>query len=103
MIFKKLYLQQSCKYEADDLGSLTKILKSGIKPYEKLTSNKSVHDVEFQSVDSILALMICHNVTPVLEEDGSRVLQGSSPDELTLVKFGEYVGYSLKSRSEDYM
>jgi len=24
--------------------------------------------------------MICHNVTPVFEDDGTRVLQGSSPD-----------------------
>lgn len=35
---------------------------------------------EYQTVDSIVALMICHNVTPVFEDDGTRVLQGSSPD-----------------------
>jgi hypothetical protein len=31
--------------------------------------------------------MLCHNVTPVVE-NGVDSLQGSSPDELTLVKFG---------------
>jgi phospholipid-translocating ATPase len=47
----------------------------------------------------MLALMICHNVTPVFEDDGERVLQGSSPDEITLVKFGEELGFKLKERS----
>lgn len=42
--------------------------------------------------------MICHNVTPVEEDDGSEGLQGSSPDEITLVKFGEELGYKLKER-----
>ena len=35
---------------------------------------------------AILSLSICHNVTPVVDND-VRGLQGSSPDELTLVAF----------------
>lgn len=36
--------------------------------------------------DMVLALVICNNVTPV-EDEGNRVLQASSPDEIALVKF----------------
>ena len=35
---------------------------------------------------AILALSLCHNVTPVMDND-ARVLESSSPDELTLVTF----------------
>jgi phospholipid-translocating ATPase len=32
------------------------------------------------------ALVICNNVTPV-DDEGTRVLQASSPDEIALVRF----------------
>lgn len=81
MIFRKLYLRQSCKYEADDTGSLKAIIKTGIQPYEGLEfDHKVTRSYQSQTIDSIMALMICHNVTPVFEDDGTRVLQGSSPD-----------------------
>jgi phospholipid-translocating ATPase len=41
------------------------------------------------------ALILCHNVTPT-EDNGERVLQASSPDEIALVKFAEEIGYVLK-------
>lgn len=44
---------------------------------------------------AIQALLLCHNVTPVLD-DGVRNLQGSSPDELTLVSFAESLGFTIK-------
>jgi phospholipid-translocating ATPase len=104
MLFKKLFISQACKYEADDTSILAKIIKSGIKPYQNLEpGKKAARGNESITVDAVLALMICHNVTPVLEDDGSRVLQGSSPDELTLVKFGEELGFSLRDRTEDFM
>ena len=46
--------------------------------------------------------MLCHNVTPVVE-DGEEGLQGSSPDEITLVNFGQSLGYKLEERTEDYI
>jgi magnesium-transporting ATPase (P-type) len=42
---------------------------------------------------AILALALCHNVTPV--EEG---FQASSPDEVALVKFARSVGLSLVAR-----
>ena len=36
--------------------------------------------------DLSTALVLCNNVTPVID-DGQRILQASSPDEIALVKF----------------
>lgn len=36
--------------------------------------------------DLATALVLCNNVTPV-EDEGQRILQASSPDEIALVKF----------------
>ena len=36
--------------------------------------------------DLATALIVCNNVTPVTDE-GQRILQASSPDEIALVKF----------------
>lgn len=46
--------------------------------------------------------MLCHNVTPVIE-NGEEGLQGSSPDEITLVSFAQSLGYKLEERTEDYI
>ncbi|KAL2217067.1 putative phospholipid-translocating P-type ATPase [Thermoascus aurantiacus ATCC 26904] len=51
--------------------------------------------------DIILALALCHNVTPTTEEgDGERVTsyQASSPDEIAIVKYTEEVGLRLAYR-----
>lgn len=49
----------------------------------------------------IRGLAICHNVSPVVDEEtGERSLQASSPDEIALVEFCESVGVKLKSRND---
>lgn len=51
--------------------------------------------------DIILALALCHNVTPTTdEEDGEKVTnyQASSPDEIAIVKYTEEVGLKLIHR-----
>lgn len=51
--------------------------------------------------DIILALALCHNVTPTTdEEDGVKVTnyQASSPDEIAIVKYTEEVGLKLTYR-----
>ena len=47
----------------------------------------------------LTALAVCHNVTPVIEE-GTRVLQASSPDEVALVKAAEDLGLKLHNRTQ---
>ena len=46
----------------------------------------------------ILGLALCHNVTPV-DEDGKRILQASSPDEIALVRAAESFGLRIQSRN----
>jgi phospholipid-translocating ATPase len=49
--------------------------------------------------DLATALIICNNVTPV-EDNGVRVLQASSPDEIALVKFSEGLGFMMREREK---
>lgn len=49
----------------------------------------------------VIAMALCHNVTPVVEEDGSSAYQASSPDEIALVKYTEELGVRLVYRSQD--
>ncbi|KAJ3496713.1 hypothetical protein NLG97_g2454 [Lecanicillium saksenae] len=56
--------------------------------------------------DVVLALALCHNVTPTTdEEDGKEVTsyQASSPDEIAIVKWAESVGLKLASRDRKSM
>lgn len=39
-------------------------------------------------------------MTPIINEDGSKMYQASSPDEVALVKIAENMGMMLKSRSQ---
>lgn len=49
--------------------------------------------------DMITAMVLCHNVTPVIE-DGHKIYQGSSPDEIALVQIAESLGMILEQRDE---
>jgi len=53
-----------------------------------------------QTKDLILAMAICHNVTPVEQKDGGRTYQAASPDEVALVKFAEEIGFKLIYRDQ---
>jgi len=48
--------------------------------------------------DTVLGLALCHNVTPVTNDDGSLTYQASSPDEVAIVKWTQSVGLTLKNR-----
>jgi phospholipid-translocating ATPase len=45
-------------------------------------------------------LIVCNNVTPVIDE-GARILQASSPDEIALVRFAEELGFFMKERGKN--
>lgn len=48
--------------------------------------------------DVVLSLALCHNVTPVTNDDGSVTYQASSPDEVAIVQWTESVGLTLTFR-----
>lgn len=48
--------------------------------------------------DVVLSLALCHNVTPVTNDDGSVTYQASSPDEVAIVRWTESVGLTLVFR-----
>ncbi|KAF2826231.1 phospholipid-translocating P-type ATPase-like protein [Ophiobolus disseminans] len=56
--------------------------------------------------DVVLALAICHNVTPTTEEENGETVttyQASSPDEIAIVRWTEAVGLKLLSRDRESM
>ncbi|KAF1829569.1 phospholipid-translocating P-type ATPase [Decorospora gaudefroyi] len=56
--------------------------------------------------DVVLALALCHNVTPTTEEANGETVttyQASSPDEIAIVRWTEAVGLKLLSRDRESM
>ena len=66
----------------------------------ELIKKKAKRRQEFLQRDLATALVICNNVTPV-QDEGVRVLQASSPDEIALVKFAEELGFLMKDRGKN--
>ena len=114
MIFKKLSINDVGSFLQNQEKLLAKILK---KCYE--TIDGPMKDVQ-EKVDSayllgkkykpfkrdkhaivkdfITCLAVCHNVTPA-QENGEKVYQASSPDEIALVKIAETLNLELHERS----
>ena len=54
--------------------------------------------------DSITALALCHNVTPVYPDETDKTIrefQASSPDEIALVRFADSLGMNLIERDQN--
>lgn len=68
----------------------------------QLNRSSSLRKIETSSriVYAIFALAVCHNVTPV-EENNEVSYQASSPDEIALIKWSECVGVKLIERSRE--
>jgi len=65
------------------------------------SGTRSRREIGMRVRDLVLALAVCHNVTPTIEEvDGENVTayQASSPDEIAIVKWTEQVGLQLVHR-----
>ncbi|UZJ51883.1 hypothetical protein CBS101457_001203 [Exobasidium rhododendri] len=60
-------------------------------------------DLSVRVKDVVLALALCHNVTPVNNEDGTVTYQASSPDEVAIINWTESVGLALISRDRNSM
>ena len=101
------YVKQAFSQGADgDPRSNTLITPSSIYAVQTLagSTTRTRRDVGSRVRDLILALALCHNVTPTTEEvDGENVVtyQASSPDEIAIVRFTESVGLRLVHRDRE--
>ncbi|RDA88213.1 hypothetical protein CP532_0341 [Ophiocordyceps camponoti-leonardi (nom. inval.)] len=69
-------------------------------------TTRTRRDIASRVRDVVLALALCHNVTPTVDnEDGRQVTsyQASSPDEIAIVKWAESIGLKLASRDRKSM
>ena len=68
------------------------------------SATKTRREIGVRVRDLVLALALCHNVTPTTDEvDGERVVsyQASSPDEIAIVEFTESVGLRVLRRDRE--
>ena len=72
--------------------------ESIVAPPSRLQNSRDIKEKLVNDV--IMAIALCHNVTPVIDE-GERVFQASSPDEIALVETVELLGMKLVTRDQD--
>ena len=92
------YVRQSFgKHQVNEDPASTPILAVG-------TSTRTRREIGTRVRDLILAMALCHNVTPTFDEDGDVkkvTYQASSPDEIAIVEFAESVGLRLVHRNRE--
>ncbi|KAI5966540.1 NEO1 [Candida pseudojiufengensis] len=102
MELKKLHLG-SVSYAGDTLDIVSEYVNNLIIYINSPQFTSKKKDLSAKVCDLVLTLAICHNVTPVYDdeytEDPSEVTyQAASPDEIAIVKFCETVGLKLFKR-----
>ncbi|KAI1097847.1 phospholipid-translocating P-type ATPase [Jackrogersella minutella] len=71
-----------------------------------VTATRTRREIGSRVRDVVLALALCHNVTPTIEEENGRTItsyQASSPDEIAIVRWTESVGLRLAHRDRKKM
>ena len=108
MIFKKLHLG-NVAYSDDSFEEIVSLIRSEYDQGKRVTRGRAGSKV----TEAVLALALCHNVTPVYEEgeggdpdvpevdqaQGKVSYQASSPDEVALVEWAGEQGISLSART----
>ncbi|KAI8888423.1 phospholipid-translocating P-type ATPase [Backusella circina FSU 941] len=95
MELKKLHMG-TMSYTSDTMDEITTHLASAFGS-QSLTG-KSRRNISSRIRDIVQALALCHNVTPVINTDGTIAYQASSPDEVAIVKWTEQMGMTLVER-----
>ncbi|KAI0167180.1 phospholipid-translocating P-type ATPase [Hypoxylon sp. FL1284] len=71
-----------------------------------ITATRTRREISSRVRDVVLALALCHNVTPTIDEDDGQAItsyQASSPDEIAIVRWTESVGLRLAYRDRKKM
>ncbi|KAL7718817.1 Phospholipid-transporting ATPase [Entamoeba marina] len=90
------------KYTSNDSHTLSQMIP------QLLGSHTTLFDFDLSQSDrktlrSIMALSICHNVTPTIDDYGKLFYQAASPDEFAMVEFADSIGVKLLERDSDEM
>jgi phospholipid-translocating ATPase len=86
--------------------SATLITPSSVFNMPASSATRMRREIGFRVRDLVLALAICHNVTPTTEEENGETVisyQASSPDEIAIVRWTEDVGLRLLHRDRGTM
>ncbi|KAI9650017.1 putative aminophospholipid-translocase [Ciborinia camelliae] len=99
------YVRQGFSVPVDANQSSVLVTPSSVAS-TTITATRTRREIGSRVRDVVLALALCHNVTPTIEEiDGKDVTsyQASSPDEIAIVKWTEAVGLRLIHRDRKGM
>ncbi|KAB5545650.1 phospholipid-translocating P-type ATPase [Coniochaeta sp. 2T2.1] len=122
MEMKKIHVG-TVSYANDAMDEVTAYVKQGFHVTDSTSNNLITPSSTFSSTatggatrtrreigsrvrDVVLALALCHNVTPTSEEEDGQVItsyQASSPDEIAIVRWTESVGLRLTYRDRKGM
>ncbi|KAI8914779.1 hypothetical protein DFJ77DRAFT_431040 [Powellomyces hirtus] len=100
MELKKLHMG-TMSYGGESMDDVREHLRSAYSSRqgsEPAFRYKRARDIASRVRDIVQALALCHNVTPVISDDGEITYQASSPDEVAIVKWTESVGLALYFR-----
>lgn len=102
------YTRQGFGHPLDsDAAETSLITPSSAMNVSSTSATRTRREIGLRVRDLVLALAICHNVTPTMEEDqdGRPITsyQASSPDEIAIVRWTELVGLKLIHRDRASM
>ncbi|TFK69129.1 phospholipid-translocating P-type ATPase [Pluteus cervinus] len=83
-------------------GDHTHVRQGSISTGAQLAT-RGRRDMSSRVKDVVTSLALCHNVTPVTNDDGTVTYQASSPDEVAIVTWTESVGLRLVFRDRTRM
>lgn len=98
------YVQQTFTTPAGEATSLVTPSSTHANPPTSTTRTR--REIGSRVRDVVLALALCHNVTPTTEEENGELVttyQASSPDEIAIVRWTENVGLRLLQRDRESM
>lgn len=103
MELKKLHLG-TISFGVDSMEDVVNHIRTGIT--ELLEDQQSFTFARKKGITSrvlecVIALSVCHNVTPTWDENNLLSYQASSPDEIAIVKWTELMGLALVFRDLD--
>jgi phospholipid-translocating ATPase len=95
MVFKKI-TTGVLQYTEEEFTELKKIMLNC-----DVMSNDKVSKKHQDLGMLMYSLILCNNVQPYIDSEGSRFLQSSSPDEIALVEFAEQMGFFIEFRDRE--